>query len=276
MSPAHGDPDPGAVRSPAGDFILETDSLGRDFSGFSAVDRVSLQIQRGSIHALIGPNGAGKTTFFNLLTKFLQPSRGRITFNGKDITDIPPAKVARMGMVRSFQVSAIFPSLSVLQNVRVALQRKEGASLQFWQSRSRLTRLDEQAMELLSRVRLQQMAGHRAGDIAYGQKRALELATTIALEPELVLLDEPTQGMSYEDIDHVIELVKETARGRTVVMVEHNMKVVAGISDRITVLARGSVLAEGSYAEVSGDAEVIEAYMGRPKTRIRRGGGTAS
>ncbi|MDB5817406.1 MAG: transporter ATP-binding protein [Rhizobacter sp.] len=249
------------------DFILRTQGLGRDFLGFTAVDAVSLDVRRGEIHALIGPNGAGKTTFFNLLTQFIAPSRGRIVFNGRDITSLAPAQVARLGIVRSFQVSAVFPSLSVLQNVRVALQRKQGASLQFWRSSSRLAALDEQAHELLSRVRLHAHADRPAGEIAYGQKRALELATTLALDPELVLLDEPTQGMGHEDVDHVIELVREVGKARTVIMVEHNMKVVASISDRITVLTRGAVLAEGSYAEMSGDARVIEAYMGRPRRR---------
>ena len=245
------------------DFILETQGLGRDFKGFTAVGAVSLKVRRGSIHALIGPNGAGKTTFFNLLTRFLDASRGAISFNGRDITGLDPAKVARLGMVRSFQVSAIFPQLSVLQNVRLALQRREGASLQFWQSGSRLRRFDDEVMELLSRVRLDALAAHRAGEIAYGQKRALELVTTIALNPELVLLDEPTQGMAFEDVDRIMELVRETAKNRTIIMVEHNMKVVAGISDRITVLARGAVLAEGTYAQMSQDPAVIEAYMGR-------------
>ena len=257
------------------DFILETDGLGRDFKGFTAVGAVSLKVRRGTIHALIGPNGAGKTTFFNLLTRFLDASRGAIRFNGRDITRLDPAKVARLGMVRSFQVSAIFPQLSVLQNVRLALQRRDGASLQFWQSGARLQKLDAEVMELLSRIRLESRALHRAGEIGYGQKRALELVTTIALNPELVLLDEPTQGMAFEDVDRTMELVRETAKNRTVIMVEHNMKVVAGISDRITVLARGAVLAEGTYAEMARDPAVIEAYMGR-KARGPYGDAAAS
>ena len=253
------------------DYILETRDLSRDFAGFTAVDRVSLRVRRGSIHALIGPNGAGKTTCFNLLTRFLEPSRGSIVFNGADITRTDATRVARLGMVRSFQISAVFPHLSALQNVRVALQRHAGASLQFWRSARSLRALDERAHALLARVRLEPLADRPAGLLAYGQKRALELVTTIALEPQLVLLDEPTQGMGHEDVEHTMALVREVARGRTVVMVEHNMKVVSGISDRITVLARGSVLAEGSYAQVSADPRVIDAYMGGRRKRRRPG-----
>lgn len=245
------------------DVILETRGIGRDFKGFTAVGEVSLRVRRGTIHALIGPNGAGKTTFFNLLTRFLPASRGSIFFNDRDITALPPEQVARLGIVRSFQVSATFPQLTVLQNVRMALQRKEGFSLRFWESSKRLEALNERAMELLSRVRLSALADLRAGEIAYGQKRALELVTTIALDPELVLLDEPTQGMGAEDVDRTMAMVKELAQQRTVVMVEHNMKVVAGISDRITVLAQGAILAEGTYAQVSANSAVVDAYMGR-------------
>jgi branched-chain amino acid transport system ATP-binding protein len=245
------------------DVILETQGLGRDFKGFTAVGEVSIHVKRGAIHALIGPNGAGKTTFFNLLTHFLDPSRGRIVFNGRDITNLPPERVAQLGIVRSFQVSAIFPRLTVLQNVRMALQRKDGLSLRFWESSQRLQALNDRAMALLAQVRLETVAESIAGEIAYGQRRALELITTMALEPELVLLDEPTQGMGAEDVDRTMALVKQLAQHRTVIMVEHNMKVVAGISDRITVLAQGSVLAEGTYAEVSTNTAVVDAYMGR-------------
>ncbi|WP_291995583.1 ABC transporter ATP-binding protein [Candidatus Accumulibacter sp. ACC003] len=244
------------------DFILETDNLVKEFKGFVAVDRVNLRVRRGHIHAMIGPNGAGKTTCFNLLTKFLQPTRGAIRFNDIDITGDQPATIARRGIVRSFQISAVFPHLTVLENVRIALQRKLGASFQFWRSDKTLTRLDGRATELLAAVGLDSYLRMMAVELPYGHKRALEIATTLALEPELILLDEPTQGMGHEDVERVMQLIKKVSADRTVLMVEHNMKVVAGISDTITVLARGAVLAEGSYAEVASDPQVIEAYMG--------------
>ncbi|TAL21142.1 MAG: ABC transporter ATP-binding protein [Aquabacterium sp.] len=242
--------------------ILETQGLTREFKGFVAVSDVNLRVQRGHIHALIGPNGAGKTTCFNLLTKFLAPTRGTIRFNGADITREAPADIARRGVVRSFQISAVFPRLSVLENVRIGLQRQAGWSFQFWRSDKALGRFDERARALLAEVGLQDVAGHAAGALAYGRKRALEIATTLAMEPELMLLDEPTQGMGHEDVDRVTELIKRVSAGRTILMVEHNMKVVSRIADRITVLQRGSILAEGPYAEVSADPRVLEAYMG--------------
>ncbi|TAK84867.1 MAG: ABC transporter ATP-binding protein [Aquabacterium sp.] len=242
--------------------ILETQGLTREFKGFVAVSDVNLRVQRGHIHALIGPNGAGKTTCFNLLTKFLAPTRGTIRFNGADITREAPADIARRGVVRSFQISAVFPRLSVLENVRIGLQRQAGWSFQFWRSDKTLGRFDERARALLAEVGLQDVAGHAAGALAYGRKRALEIATTLAMEPELMLLDEPTQGMGHEDVDRVTELIKRVSAGRTILMVEHNMKVVSRIADRITVLQRGSILAEGPYAEVSADPRVLEAYMG--------------
>ena len=244
------------------DYILETDNLVKEFKGFVAVDNVSLKVRRGHIHAMIGPNGAGKTTCFNLLTKFLQPTRGTIRFNNIDITGDPPAKIARRGIVRSFQISAVFPHLTVLENVRIALQRKLGGSFHFWRSDKTLSRLDARAIELLAEVGLDAQNQMVAVELPYGQKRALEIATTLALEPELILLDEPTQGMGHEDVDRVMQLIKKVSAERTILMVEHNMKVVAGISDTITVLARGAVLAEGPYAEVARNPQVIEAYMG--------------
>ncbi len=246
----------------AEDFILETSHLVKEFAGFVAVNGVSLKIRRGHIHALIGPNGAGKTTVFNLLTKFLKPTRGSIHFNGHDVTAVQPAQIARRGIVRSFQISAVFPHLTVLENVRVALQRKLGTSFHFWRSQKSLAALNDEARALLAQVGLESYAEMVAVELPYGRKRALEIATTLALEPELMLLDEPTQGMGHEDVDRVRDLIKKVSANRTVLMVEHNMNVVAGISDTITVLARGAVLAEGSYAEVSKDARVIEAYMG--------------
>ena len=246
----------------AGDTILETRDLTKEFKGFVAVDRVNLRVRRGSIHALIGPNGAGKTTTFNLLTKFLQPTQGQILFNGEDITRERPADVARRGVIRSFQISAVFPNLSVLENVRVALQRSLHTSFHFWKRERTLEVLNARAMALLERVGLGKFAGVNAGELAYGRKRTLEIATTLAMEPELMLLDEPTAGMGHEDVARVKDLIKEVAVGRTVLMVEHNMSVVSGICDTISVLQRGAVLAEGSYAEVSANAQVMEAYMG--------------
>ncbi|MBA5603784.1 ABC transporter ATP-binding protein [Duganella sp. FT3S] len=244
------------------DVILETRKLSKQFRGFSAVQGVDLRVKRGHIHALIGPNGAGKTTCFNLLTKFLVPSSGQILFNGKDITAHQPAQIARMGVIRSFQISAVFPHLTVLQNVRIGLQRKLGTSFNFWQSERSLSKLNARAMELLAEVDLTAFADTITVDLPYGRKRALEIATTLAMEPELMLLDEPTQGMGHEDVHRVTELIKKVSAGRTILMVEHNMKVVSGICDKISVLQRGAMLAEGSYAEVSSNPQVMEAYMG--------------
>ena len=244
------------------DYILATDGLSKEFKGFVAVNDVNLRVRRGHIHALIGPNGAGKTTCFNLLTKFLEPSRGRIRFKGVDISRERPAQIARRGVVRSFQISAVFPHLTVLENVRVALQRRLGTSFHFWRSEKSLAVLDERARFLLAEVGLEEFADVVAVEMPYGRKRALEIATTLALEPELMLLDEPTQGMGHEDVDRVMQLIKKVSANRSNLMVEHNMKVVAGISDAITVLARGAILAEGNYAEVARNPLVIEAYMG--------------
>ena len=244
------------------DVILETRELTKEFKGFIAVDRVNLQVQRGHIHALIGPNGAGKTTCFNLLTKFLSPSAGRIVFNGTDITSLKPAQIARLGIIRSFQISAVFPHMTVLQNVRIGLQRALGTSYHFWRSERTLRQLDDRAMALLAEVDLAEFADTITADLPYGRKRALEIATTLGMEPELMLLDEPTQGMGHEDVHRVTELIKKVSAGRTILMVEHNMNVVAGICDRISVLQRGAVLAEGSYDDVSRNPQVVEAYMG--------------
>jgi branched-chain amino acid transport system ATP-binding protein len=248
----------------AGDIILETRGLTKEFKGFVAVNGVNMKVKRGTIHALIGPNGAGKTTFFNLLTKFLPPTAGQILYNGEDITAERPAQTARRGIIRSFQISAVFPHLSVLENVRIGLQRKMGNSFHFWKSERVLARLDAQAMALLESVDLGGFAGTVTVELPYGRKRALEIATTLAMEPELMLLDEPTAGMGHEDVDRVKALIKQVSAGRTILMVEHNMSVVSDISDTISVLQRGSVLAEGPYAEVSKNPDVIEAYMGTP------------
>jgi branched-chain amino acid transport system ATP-binding protein len=244
------------------DLILQTEGLTKEFLGFTAVRSVDLRVRRGTIHALIGPNGAGKTTVFNLLTKFLQPTKGSISFKGEDITWVKPADIARRGMVRSFQISAVFPHLSVLENVRVALQRKLGNSFHFWKSQSVLNQLNGRAEQLVEWVGLEAFLHTPAVELAYGRKRALEIATTLALEPEMLLLDEPMAGLGTEDIGRIAALVKRIAADRTVLMVEHNLSVVADLSDCITVLARGEILAEGIYAEVSKNPAVIEAYVG--------------
>lgn len=247
-------------------YALETEGLSKDFRGFSAVSDVCLRVQEGHIHALIGPNGAGKTTVFNLLTKFLQPSRGQIRFRGDDITFAEPQSLARRGLVRSFQISAVFGHLTVLRNVRVALQRRLAPVYRFWQSGRSLDRLDDEAMRLLELVDLAPYAHVLAADLPYGHKRSLELATTLAMDPKVMLLDEPTQGMGHEDVGRVTALIKKVSKNRTVLMVEHNMTVVAGICDRISVLQRGQILAEGTYAEVSNNPQVLEAYMGTQAT----------
>jgi branched-chain amino acid transport system ATP-binding protein len=242
--------------------IIETKNLVKEFKGFRAVNGVDLKVRRGTVHALIGPNGAGKTTCFNLITKFLKPTSGAIFFNGLDITDRGPAQVARLGMVRSFQISSTFANLSVLENVRLALQQPTGTSFRFWTSDASLNYLDEKASELLSLVGLDGFERQKAGELAYGRKRALEIATTLALEPAMLLLDEPTSGMGREDVHRLVELIKRIAKARTVLMVEHNLSVVSDLSDTITVLARGEILAEGTYAAISQDDRVMEAYMG--------------
>jgi len=244
-------------------YILEARNLVKEFKGFVAVNDVSLKVRRGSIHGLIGPNGAGKTTVFNMLTKFLMPTRGSIFFKGEDITREKPAKVARRGLVRSFQISSVFPHLTVLENVRIGLQRRlKGPSFEFWRSEASLESLNQRTLELLTQVGLESYADVVAVELPYGRKRALEIATTLAMEPELLLLDEPTQGMGHEDVDRVKDLIRKVAADRTVLMVEHNMSVVSDLCHVITVLQRGSVLAEGSYAEVSENPQVLEAYMG--------------
>jgi branched-chain amino acid transport system ATP-binding protein len=244
------------------DIILEVQDLGRSFGGFMAVRGVNMRIERGTIHALIGPNGAGKTTFFNLLTKFITPSAGRILFNGEDITQWKPVDIANHGIVRSFQISAVFPHLTALENVRLSLQRRLGISYHFWRSKKVLDALNEEAMERLDQVGLRQFAHLQAVELPYGRKRALEIATTLGLEPELMLLDEPTQGMGAEDVGQVADLIKKVSKGRTIIMVEHNLGVVSKLADTITVLNRGEVLAEGPYETVSKNPAVMEAYMG--------------
>jgi len=244
------------------DYVLVTEGLTKEFAGFTAVQDVNLRVKRGTIHALIGPNGAGKTTCFNLLTKFLNPTRGRIVYKDRDITALKPADVARLGLVRSFQISAVFPHLTALENVRIALQRSRGDSFDFWRSKKTLKSLNSRAHQLLADVGLTEFARTAAVEMPYGRKRALEIATTLALDPEMLLLDEPMAGMGHEDIDNVAKLVKRVSANRTILMVEHNLNVVANLSDTITVLTRGHVLAEGNYATVSKNPEVQQAYLG--------------
>jgi branched-chain amino acid transport system ATP-binding protein len=260
---------PTGVRALAAEIILETKGLTKEFKGFVAVNSVDLQVRRGDIHALIGPNGAGKTTFFNLLTKFLPPTRGTITYLGTDITQERPAQTARRGIVRSFQISAVFPHMTVLENVRAALQRNLGNSFHFWKPEASLFHLHDRARALLGEVDLAEFADELTVNLPYGRKRALELATTMALEPDLMLLDEPTQGMGHEDVSRVTQLIKKVSAGRTILMVEHNMNVVSSIADRITVLQHGAVIADGPYAEVSRNPQVIEAYMGAADTELQ-------
>ena len=251
------------------DIRLETRALSRHFGALVAVNAVDFKLGAGARHALIGPNGAGKTTFFNLLTKFLSPTAGHIFYKGEDITYDRPAQIARRGVIRSFQISAVFPHLTVLENVRIGLQRSLGTSFHFWKSEATLGQLDAKVMELLEAVDLAAYAATVTVELPYGRKRALEIATTLAMEPELMLLDEPTQGMGHEDVDRVTELIKKVSANRTILMVEHNMNVVAGISDTITVLARGCVIAEGPYARVSKDPQVMEAYMGTTEGQLQ-------
>jgi branched-chain amino acid transport system ATP-binding protein len=251
------------------DIILETRGLTKEFKGFVAVNEVSLKVRRGAIHALIGPNGAGKTTCFNLLTKFLSPTRGQILYKGHDITRESSARIARRGIIRSFQISATFPHLTVIDNVRIGLQRELGTSFHFWKSDQTLEVLNDRAMELLATVGLEDLAHYVTVELPYGRKRALEIATTLAMNPELMLLDEPTQGMGHEDVERVTQLIKKVAANRTVLMVEHNMSVVQTIADTISVLQRGQLIAEGPYDVVSKNPQVLEAYMGSADAELQ-------
>lgn len=251
-----------AEKTKSAEIILKVEHLSMRFGGLVAINDLSFEVKRGDITAVIGPNGAGKTTVFNLLTKFLQPSSGTIVFDGTDITNARPDKVARMGLVRSFQISAVFPHLTLLENVRVALQRPNKLATQFWRPLSSLNSLNQRAEELLALVGLTNETNTLAADLSYGRKRVLEIATTLALDPKVLLLDEPMAGMGGEDVEHVANLIREVAKTRAVLMVEHNLKVVADIGHNITVLQRGEILAEGNYAEVSADPRVRTAYMG--------------
>ncbi|MEY3951679.1 MAG: hypothetical protein RL320_481 [Pseudomonadota bacterium] len=255
--------------SQAHDLVIETRGLTKEFLGFVAVNDVNLKVRRHSIHAIIGPNGAGKSTCFNLITKFHPPTKGQIFFNGVDITGHSPSQIAREGVVRSFQISAVFPHLTALENVRIGLQRTLGTTFHFWKSDKTLDVLNDRALEALDQVGLQDYAHELAVNLPYGRKRALEIATTVAMNPEVMLLDEPTQGMGHEDVDRVTELIAKVAKGRTVIMVEHNMRVVSNIAHTISVLQRGEVIAEGDYATVSSNPQVMEAYMGASDTELQ-------
>ncbi len=246
----------------AGQALLSARGLTRDFRGFRAVDDVDLDVASDSVHALVGPNGAGKTTLFNLLTGFLRPSGGRIELAGRDVTGLPPEQVARLGVARSFQITSLFPQLSAREHVALALQSPSGLGWRFWRSAKLMGRYTERADELLAMVGLAELAHAPSASLAYGRNRALELAIALALDPKVLLLDEPTAGMGVEDVDRTIELIRKIRAGRTVVLVEHNMNVVASLADRVTVLQHGKVLAEGPYAEIRHDPRVITAYLG--------------
>lgn len=244
------------------EFALEARGLTKHFRGFTALDKVDLKVRRGGIHGLIGPNGAGKTTCFNLLTKFLQPSAGQIFLNGKEISHDTPAKVARLGMTRSFQISAVFPGLTALENVRISIQRSLRLDFHFWRGPSAVKKLNERCRQYLADVSLEGRADTLAADLVYGEKRALEIATTMAAEPAVMLLDEPTAGLGHEEIEPITALIKRASASRTILLVEHNMKLIAGICDTVTVLQRGTVLAEGSYQQIAAHPLVLEAYLG--------------
>ena len=242
--------------------LLEVQGLTKDFRGFRAVDNVDLAVEEGTVHALVGPNGAGKTTLFNMLTGFIKPTAGQIRFDGEDVTGLPPERIARRRMARSFQITSLFEQLTTLEHVALALQSSTSLGYRFWQSDRVLDQFKERALAVLGEVGLAEVAGRPVESLPYGQKRALEIALVLALEPRLMLLDEPTSGMSLEDVERMIALIRRVREGRTVVMVEHNMGVVSELADRVTILQRGAVLAEGPYAEVRDDPRVIEAYLG--------------
>jgi branched-chain amino acid transport system ATP-binding protein len=243
--------------------VLVVRGLTKEFRGFRAVDNVDLRVEEGTVHALVGPNGAGKTTFFNMLTGFITPTAGQILFSGEDVTRLPPEEMTRRKMARSFQVTSLFEHLTALEHVTLALQSATNMGYRFWQSEKRLNQFNDDARTILNRVGLADVARRQAGSLPYGQKRALEMALVLALEPRLLLLDEPTAGMSMDDVGRMIALIKQVRVGKSVVLVEHNMGVVSELADRVTVLQRGTVLAEGTYAEVRDNPKVIDAYLGQ-------------
>jgi len=262
VSPSPSTTQPASAAAAASTSALRTVDLTKDFRGFTAVNAVNLDVAKGTVHALVGPNGAGKTTLFNLLTGFLTPTSGQILLRGKDIAGQQPEQIAHLGVARSFQITSLFDQMTLIEHLELALASPTGLGYRFWSSRKRLGQFKPRAMELLSQVGLADRAGVTAGSLAYGQKRALEIALAIANDPELLLLDEPTAGMGLEDVDRTIDLVKQVSEGRSVVFVDHNMHVVGSLADRVTVLQSGEVLAEGTYDEVRNDEKVITAYLG--------------
>ena len=247
--------------------ILSTRNLVKTFRGFNAVNRVDLDVTQDSVHALVGPNGAGKTTLFHLLTGFHKPSGGTITANGVDVTGLAPERIARLGLARSFQITKLFAQLTPRQHLELALAASSGLGWRFWRPLSTLRRYDDRVDELLEQVGLTEQAEEAADALSYGRKRALELALALALEPKILLLDEPTAGMGTEDVDRTVELIERVRAGRTVILVEHNMNVVGRLADRVTVLQHGEVLVEGAYADIRKDPRVVAAYLGDPDAR---------
>ena len=241
---------------------LQAIGVSRSFRGFRALDHVDLTVEQGEIHAILGPNGAGKTTLFNCLSGFLEPSEGTVELFGEVINGEPPHKIVRRGMSRSFQISSVFETLTVLENIVVALQARTTHPVRFWEPRDALHEFEPQARKILEQVRLTGKEHVRAADLSHGQKRNLEIGISLTQDPRVLLLDEPTSGMGREDVNRTVDLCREVAQGKTVVLVEHNMGVVAKLAHRITVLARGQVLAGGSYEQIKSDPRVIEAYLG--------------
>ncbi|HEV2357076.1 MAG TPA: ABC transporter ATP-binding protein [bacterium] len=242
--------------------ILETHGLTMEFRGFRALDGVDLRVEPGELHAVIGPNGAGKTTLFNLLSGLLRPTHGRIAFEGREITGLAAHELARRGIGRSFQITSVFPHLPVLANIELALQARTPLGYVWWRSDRMLRRFDGEARDVLAAVGLTDLAGREVATLPYGHKRVLEIGLALALQPKLLLLDEPTAGLSIEDTRRIVEVVRRVAQQRTIVLVEHNMGVVAELSRHITVLQRGRVLAEGAYDDLRRNPAVIEAYLG--------------
>lgn len=244
---------------------ITTKGLAKQFRGFRAVGGshgVDLSVATGSLHALVGPNGAGKTTLFHMLSGFTRPSTGTIHINGTDVTGWAPEDIARSGVARSFQITSLFLDLTLLDHLELALQGRDGGGNRFWQSDRRLAAYADEAESLLSQVGLAGLGGQLAATLSYGQKRALELALALALSPRVLLLDEPTAGMGVEDVARTIDLIARIKEDRTVVLVEHNMRVVRTLADRVSVLQFGEVLTEGPYDEVRADPSVISAYLG--------------
>jgi len=244
-------------------YAVETRALVKEFAGFRAVDSVDLRLDAGRVHALVGPNGAGKTSLFNLLTGFIRPTSGSIVLFGQDATGLSPEKIARRGVARSFQITSLFDRLTAIEHTALALQAASTLGFRFWTSERALGRFHDRARSLLAEVGLADLATRPAGSLPYGQKRALELALAIALDPRLLLLDEPTAGMGLEDVQRTIELIRRLRGDRTVVLVEHNMGVVAELADQVIVLQQGRVIAQGAYAAVREDPAVVTAYLGQ-------------